>query len=54
MKCYIYHIPLLIAAMLAAGCDNIFSGNEEGTVTLTLSTSGALSKAGMDQGFGIV
>ncbi len=54
MKCYIYHIPLLIAAMLAAGCDNIFSGNEEETVTLTLSTSGALSKAGMDQGLGIV
>ncbi len=57
MKCYIYHIPLLIAAMLVAGCDNIFSGNEEeeeGTVTLTLSTSGALSKAGMDQGLGIV
>ena len=41
MKCYIYHIPLLIAAMLAAGCDNIFSGNEEGTVTLTLSTQDA-------------
>lgn len=54
MKCYIYHIPLLIAAMLVAGCDNIFSGNEEGTVTLTLSTSGAISKAGMDQGLGIV
>lgn len=54
MKCYIYHIPLLIAAMLVAGCDNIFSGNEEGTVTLTLSTSGAISKAGMDHGLGIV
>ena len=58
MKIHEYIIPVALAAVLAGGCDSILTGEEgdeqEGTVTVTLNASGAVSKAGMDESLDIV
>ena len=58
MKIHEFIIPVALAAVLAGGCDSILTGEEgdeqEGTVTVTLNASGAVSKAGMDESLDIV
>ena len=48
MKIHEFIIPVALAAVLAGGCDSILTGEEgdeqEGTVTVTLNASGAVSK----------
>lgn len=51
MKQHIYLLLMFLAAALAGGCDNTLGNDEEegdGTVSVTLTTAGAISKAGMD------